>query len=153
MHDGVALQVDSPIEIYEHPNTRFVADFIGETNFLTGSVTHADSRVAQVAVAGEQVKAQVTSQGVSVDQQVTIAVRPEKLAIGRQASNAHHSLVATVQEIVYIGTDTRYVVTLSSGEALVARVQNLSGRDLEEYNVGDKVSVGWRLEDARVLTS
>jgi len=153
MHDGVALQIDSPVEIYERPNTRFVADFIGETNFLTGNVTLADSKVAQVMLAGEQVSAQIASDDVRVDQEVTVAVRPEKLYVGHKPSDAHCSLAATVQEIVYIGTDTRYVVMLSSGESVVARIQNLSGRNLEEYKVGDAITLGWQLEDARVLTS
>ncbi len=153
MNGGIALQVDSPKEIYERPNTRFVADFIGETNFLNGKVTHTDSGIAQVAVAGEQVKSQVGSDEVKVDQDVTVAVRPEKLAIAPPGKNENHALQGTIQEIVYIGTDTRYVVKLTSGETAVARVQNLSGRDLEEYNAGDQVSIGWRPGDARILTS
>ncbi len=143
------LQMDDPVTIYEKPATRFVADFIGETNFLKGAVTHAAGGRAQMTIAGETVSVSLNGQQLAGGQIVTLAVRPEKVSLAPlEEANA---LNGTLQEAIYIGTDTRYVVRLASGEAMVARIQNVGDRALDERRVGDAVKVYWKQKDARVL--
>jgi len=123
MHQGVILQVDKPLTIYEKPATRFVADFIGETNFLNGEIEAIEPGRVRVTIAGQPVFAQAADVGLTPGQKVTLTIRPEKLALSRSAAAPNGSaLTGAVREVVYIGTDTRYVVGLPAGEAVVARV-------------------------------
>jgi spermidine/putrescine transport system ATP-binding protein len=80
MHDGLVQQVGEPWRIYEHPTNRFVADFIGETNFIPGRID-ALNGFATVDVSGVKVLADTDGREVSTQQAVTVAVRPEKINI------------------------------------------------------------------------
>ena len=152
MSHGAILQVDDPVTIYEKPATRFVADFIGESNSLAGTVSTAANGYVQVSIAGEQVQAQTDADRLTQGQPVTITVRPEKLVLTRPGESDAETLTGTVREVMYIGTDTRYVVQLASGETVVARIQNAAGKGLGEYRIDDRVKVSWADKDARVLT-
>ena len=150
MGHGHVLQCATPEEIYERPQSRYVADFIGETNFLEGELISAKG-VAEVqleptlsiaAAAGERALAEGT--------QVTVAIRPEKIALS--ATNGDPSaLRGSVREAVYIGTDMRYVVQLGERTQVVARVQNLGANRDQRFRRGDTVYVTWALDNARVL--
>lgn len=153
MNEGVILQVGDPVTIYEKPATRFVADFIGETNFLDGTVETVDGDMVQVSVSGERASAQVGDHRLVPGQSVILTVRPEKLVLSLSGETTGEALTGTVREVVYIGTDTRYIVELASGETLVTRVQNLGGRGLGHFATGDQVKVRWIPEDARTLTT
>jgi spermidine/putrescine transport system ATP-binding protein len=127
MHDGRVLQVGSPTEIYERPTSRFVANFIGETNFLSGRVLGCEKEVllVQLPYAVLQV---CTNPGarVSPGDVVTLAVRPEKIVLCHTPLPDHHNcLSGVVEETLYLGADTRCVVRLSDGFQLCARRQNL----------------------------
>jgi len=78
MSDGVVQQVGTPREIYEHPNNRFVADFIGETNFLPGAVAEVGDLV-RVNVNGMQALGTADGRALALNQHVTLAIRPEKI--------------------------------------------------------------------------
>jgi spermidine/putrescine transport system ATP-binding protein len=80
MHDGLVQQVGEPWRIYEHPTNRFVADFIGETNFIPGRIDSLNG-FATVDVSGVKVLADTDGRQVSPQQAVTVAVRPEKINI------------------------------------------------------------------------
>ncbi|MBX3002100.1 MAG: ABC transporter ATP-binding protein [Caldilineaceae bacterium] len=80
MHDGLVQQVGEPWRIYEHPTNRFVADFIGETNFIPGRIDSLN-RFATVDVNGVRVLADTDGREVTPQQTVTVAVRPEKINI------------------------------------------------------------------------
>jgi spermidine/putrescine transport system ATP-binding protein len=89
--------------------------------------------------------------GVTTDSKVTIALRPEKLAIHPPRPEKSDTLSGRVEEIVYIGTDTRYMVRLSDQSSVVIRVQNL-GEGMTVFEAGDQVSVTWDSDSARLLT-
>ena len=113
MSAGHLLQVGPPREIYNRPVNRFVADFIGETNFIPASIA---SGVATVAGGAQLPVAQDAPTG-----DHTIAVRPEHVRIGAEGDGA---LPATVGESVYFGTDSHVHLTLADGTAIVARQQS-----------------------------
>ncbi|HEX9921317.1 MAG TPA: ABC transporter ATP-binding protein [Anaerolineae bacterium] len=85
MSNGILQQVDTPREIYERPTNRFVADFIGETNFMTGTVAEA-SEVTRVTIGKNWVLGMADSRSLSPGQQVTVAIRPEKISIYPQGT-------------------------------------------------------------------
>ncbi len=151
MNEGLVLQIDDPVTIYEKPATRFVADFIGESNFLNGNIDAVLSDKIQVNVAGTQVFSYWTNNGLKRGQDVTLTVRPEKLKLAPLNGTNHGTLIGTVQEIVYLGTDTRYLVGLLSQETVVIRVQNVGGDRSVAFAIGDQVKVSWFPEDIRTL--
>jgi spermidine/putrescine transport system ATP-binding protein len=122
MRDGRILQTGAPREIYDHPADRFVAGFIGDTNFLRARVLSREGARARLRLdAGIEVSADLP-QDLAAGGVVTVAARPEHLElVGPETAGA---MPGTLGEAVYFGTDTHFHVALDSGEALVAREQN-----------------------------
>ena len=114
MQAGKILQVGSPREIYNQPIDRFVADFIGETNFLTGRVEGGRATLAS----GELLSTGVADHA----GEVTFTVRPEQVNIC--AVDEADCLAATIVDTVYFGTDTHCHMRLGDGTEIVARLQN-----------------------------
>lgn len=152
MSDGVILQVGDPMTVYEKPCSRFVAEFIGESNFIRGQVASRQGSTIQVLVGHDRVSADIHGTDVRPGQQVTLTVRPEKLQLVRPDQANGATLMGQVREMVYIGTDTRFVVGLPTGEMVVARVQNHGGHAMGHFHVGDPVKLVWDVEDVRPLT-
>ncbi|MEM7497727.1 MAG: ABC transporter ATP-binding protein [Pseudomonadota bacterium] len=121
MSEGRILQVGRPRDIYHHPRERFVADFIGDTNFIEADVLSAEGSAAQVRLAsGGMVPASVP-EGVSAKGRVTAAVRPEH---ARLVPAGEGDLDATLESLTFFGTDTLCHCRLGDGSAFTARVQN-----------------------------
>ncbi|TAK13330.1 MAG: ABC transporter ATP-binding protein [Anaerolineae bacterium] len=151
MNHGKALQLGTPAEVYERPNSRFVADFIGETNFMEGRLkTPGGGAVVEVECAGGLGVHAVGGAGLPVGAPVTVAVRPERVAINRSFENVN-CFAGTVLDLVYIGTDTYYNVRLDGGQVLRVREQNADPTQRTIAAVGDKVQVTLKAESAVVL--
>ena len=160
MSDGKVLQVGRADEIYEAPADRFVADFIGETNFIEGKLQRkrddwgvlelSDGRRLEGRLKGHALDAEV-------GERVSVAVRPEKIALesldGQSSPSDHRTVLeAEIAESLYIGTDTRYRVVSGSDVDLSVRVQNLHRGYSEMLKEGDKVRVFWQNESATLLS-
>ena len=140
MSAGHILQVGTPRQIYTRPANRFVAGFIGETNFLTGTL-----RGTVVALdAGGQVR--ISDQGKAAGP-VTLAVRPEHVRIVPE--NTAGSLRATVRAQVYFGTDTHCHLAIGETE-VVARLQSNPGGD-PGLAVGTRVGLAFAPDALQVL--
>jgi len=151
MHQGRVLQVGDPEQIYEHPASRFVADFIGETNFMTGKITRIDARSTTLLV-DDRISVQAPKRNdLHAGQSATIAVRPEKLTLTRQSAKGE-SIPGTIEEVIYIGTDIRYCVRISDSTTLMIREQNSSGDPGNRFQNGDRIFVNWVRENATLLT-
>jgi len=140
MNEGRLLQVDPPEAIYERPANRFVADFIGQTNLLEGTVAGSDV----VCLAnGARVAAKSAH---AVGTSVAVILRPERAAVGpRGGSSAGRSSVdGIIRMVTYLGNSIVYRVGLDWMEIDV-REENKPGA--ARYDVGDEVGVTWR-EDA-----
>lgn len=146
INQGRVYQVGSPLEIYEQPTSRFVADFIGETNFLEGQVESVTDGQVVVMVDGAVRVNAVTARPVSPGQIVTVAIRPEKISLQQD-----RGACGQIEELVYIGTDTRYVVRLTDRTRLTVRMQNISARDAQQFHQGKTVGLLWDAESALVL--
>jgi len=152
MSQGQVLQVGDPLTIYEKPDNKFVADFIGETNFLQGKVISIGEKLHQVQIADTIVTALPSEKTLKVDDQVTLAVRPEKLILSPDKTSSA-AIMGKVAEIVYIGTDTRYVVSLPDGQAVVGRVGNIHSQAQQKFQLNQQVFINWMEQDARLLAS
>jgi spermidine/putrescine transport system ATP-binding protein len=190
MNEGYLQQVGSPHEVYEQPVNRFVADFIGETNFLPATVTRLETEEEHPMVAlagGVQVLAADQGHDLVLGQPVTLTLRPERINLYPQgkvdvlkaesgleseelerilgakipgAVDMKEFLLAEPENVVldgvlneayYIGTDTRFLVTLEGGARLVVRQQNYGPRYDLPYDVGSQVYVQWAAENAQIL--
>lgn len=152
MDNGRVLQVGTPSEIYENPSTRFVADFIGDTNFLTAE------RVAGAAEDGSY-RLRDTSTVMRIDgnasggnrTEVTLAVRPERSELIADDTPVDGTVLAgTLDNVVYFGTDTIFHMKLENGSAFRVRTQNHGGapRPLEP---GAEVHVHIPRDAVRIL--
>lgn len=151
MKDGIVQQLGDPVTLYERPANRFVADFIGESNLIKALVESISDRRVDLRIGQEKMTASVGDAPPAPGQEIVVAIRPEKLRITAEKEILAQAMSGTVSQVIYIGTDTRYVVDLASGESITIRVQNSFGRDLEEFKRGDRVRISWAAEDARTL--
>ena len=155
MHDGFVKQIGSSREIYEKPANRFVADFIGETNFIEGTVASSAETLTTLTSSNGITFSGRSSQHIPKGTVATLAIRPEKIWLlpsGAGNINGRVSLGGTVSDVIYIGTDNRYQVELVTGDKLFVRVQNLGHEQTTSYQHGDAVSVQFSAENAQVLT-
>ena len=140
MKDGRIEQIGTPTEIYDHPRSKYVADFIGDTNFLEGKIK--DSRVK---IGNLLLELHVNlPEGSSVQ----LAVRPERASISSEPGG----LAATVSNVVYMGSDTVYHLELSTGSNFKVRIPNAVGAT-RAFHVGDAVNVLIPSGAAQVLES
>jgi spermidine/putrescine transport system ATP-binding protein len=113
MSNGKLQQVGTAKDIYIRPRNRFVASFIGETNFLTG---HAEDDALRLTGG-----ARIPVPGLRAGGTATVTVRPEQVRMGKPADGG---LPATVRDLVYFGTDTHCHLALADGTEVVARLQS-----------------------------
>jgi len=137
MNAGEIRQIGNPRQIYDQPAERFVADFIGDTNFLPAELIETAGQTATIRLSsGKQIAARAAESG-SQKGKVTLAVRPEHASIGPEAEGL---LAGTLGEVVYFGTDTHYHVALEDGTGFVVRQQNRPDATAQ-FSSGDRVGV------------
>ncbi|HEX6144484.1 MAG TPA: ABC transporter ATP-binding protein [Geminicoccaceae bacterium] len=145
MAEGRVQQIGAPDAIYEHPVNRFVAGFIGETNLLRARASRLEEGLARCALDGGGVLLAEADEA-RPDQPVTLSLRPEKV---RLVEERGADLAGTIEDVVYLGTDSQVSVRLDGGTRLVARVQN-AWRD-RRFGRGERVGLAIRPGAARVL--
>ena len=116
-------------------------------------VLAADGTQVRLRAAGCELLVPQSGQQLSGGQAVTVALRPEKLALQSSPGTNGSGLPGIVQELVFIGTDTRYVVRLETGEMVTVRVQNAGQGSSNSWRSGDPVQVHWEQQCARILTA
>ena len=147
MSAGRVLQVGTPREIYDRPSSRFVASFIGETNFLEGDLVECNAQSAQLRLSsGRQIEVGWRA-GLPREGKVAAVVRPEHLDL-RSADDG--ALSGEIENIVYLGTDTHYHIACNGGEAIIVRQQN-SHRGADQWNKGDRVGISIGANIAELL--
>lgn len=156
MSEGRVLQVGRPAEVYERPRDAFVAGFIGETNFLQGSLRELrDGRGSVRLPSGRELEGVARAENLVPGTPVRLAIRPEKLTLapcdGEAGSkDVPQGLDGVIEQVHYLGTDTRYHVRTEDGE-LIARLQNRDRELAGAYRVGDAVRVRWKSSHANLL--
>jgi spermidine/putrescine transport system ATP-binding protein len=142
-------QMGSPSEIYERPRTRFVADFIGITNFFSGQIQGPDGdRVRFVSDGG--LRLCMPRNGSVRPGPATVAVRPEKIRIAEQAQDgAVNACDGVVEDVVYLGSTSHHRVHTSGGETIVVLRQNDSGAAI--FPPGSRVCLWWEPESTHLL--
>ena len=144
MQDGRIAQIAPPREIYERPANRWVAEFIGQSNFLAGRIDGRDEAAYSVLLdSGERVRA-FGDTGMSVGQRVTGILRPESVRLADTDTTSTASLKATVADSIYFGHKIKFSVKLPDGTLLVAQTSRDGHTAIPE--VGARVSLTWNPE-------
>jgi iron(III) transport system ATP-binding protein len=150
MSNGHLLQYAPPHEIYERPTSRFVADFIGQTSFLSAVVEHVgDGRArARLTSTGAVVTATVTDNPIKVGDRVLLAIRSERIAVrpdgtssGDPATDDQNVISARVRSFVYVGSAYEYILETPEGEIRVATPQAIVGPEVALYLPPDAIVV------------
>jgi len=142
MSEGRFLQVGAPSEVYEYPNCRFVADFVGNVNLVDGEITVDD---AEKTVVQSDVCSFFVGHGISghLGMQVTVALRPEKIHLSLDdLANTHNTVACTVDSLSYFGSYTSYHLKMGNGQLLQAWVTN-TNRHHENIEIGQKLWAQW----------
>jgi spermidine/putrescine transport system ATP-binding protein len=158
MNAGKILQLGDPRDIYEHPRNRFVADFIGETNLLRGTLDGIERSIATIGIPGVgQIRAIVGENESSrtVGAAVEVVVRPERMSLHHPANlrgshDSENRLDGTIVDAIYLGTHTQYVVRFADGQTSTVHAQNFSGREID-FTVGNPAAILFSFESASVL--
>ena len=145
MNKGKVLQIGSPHDIYDRPAERFVANFIGDTNFLQADLQSFAFGTGIIRLPnGAMLNASMPAEGAVPTGKVSVVVRPEHARLTRDIAGV--PLRGKLETVVYFGTDTHYHLRLASGEPFVVRMQNTrdgsapfaAGQDLG-IEIGDNV--------------
>jgi spermidine/putrescine transport system ATP-binding protein len=149
MHQGRLLQEGTPAEIYERPLTRFVADFIGDTNLFEGVVqATGDEVVVRSDEDALTLRCSATTP-FTVGERVVVSVRPEALHPATTVSE--NQVQGTLARTTYLGDLFHFHVELGSGREIVMQRQNDPSSEGEAWHVGESVSLGWDRRDSLVL--
>ncbi len=154
MDAGKVVQLDSPSAIYEKPQTRFVAGFMGEANFFNGVIKEVTGPLATIQTEqGWPIVGQLGKRKRTTGEHVTTFVRPEKIKVSSGATPSFpNSLTGKVEHVLYLGEKIRYDVVLAAGQKVMVSDQNI--QNLDAWRVltpGQEVCVGWGAESSLIL--
>jgi putrescine transport system ATP-binding protein len=154
MDHGQLVQVATPGDIYEAPQSRYCANFIGEVNTFEGKVLSIADGMADIAwVGGKNVFKARAPEGIQKDQQVWLAVRPEKIRISLEPpSSSVNSVAGTVNDVGYLGSISHYHVVVENGQRITALRANSSHTVERPISWEDKAWLEWPAEAGIVLT-
>ncbi|MBB4122819.1 ABC transporter ATP-binding protein [Martelella radicis] len=147
MNNGKVEQMGDPHTLYARPVNRFVATFIGESNFLDAELRSVDGNIATLDWCGHIIHATLTGPAAKVGSHVTVALRPEAIYAVSREPDRRIALPGRITNRLFKGNFTALTVGLNEGQSLVAQLDPVALAHLE----GDDVWIGWREEDAVVL--
>ncbi len=139
MRRGKILQVGTPQELYMTPREIFVANFVGESNFLEGYVKSVDEKYSVIELRGA-LNVKVCDRNRSSGEKVVLAVRPEALELDRSRKKVENALNGRIERVKFEGTTTRYDIRLENDDSVVVTRPSLAG-DL--LSVDEKVTISF----------
>lgn len=150
MSQGILEQVDTPENIYLHPKTRFVANFIGESNLLDGVISEVkDDEVMIGTEIGTFPGKKIKDAEKMINQPVTISVRPEHLEYSKEKPEDSASLPAVVKDTIFVGNIIKIIAVMNNGNEV--RINRMALSDVPKP--GDEIFVYWDTEFAEVIPS
>src|SRR5262245_42839748 len=150
MNGGHIEQVGAPQDVYEDPETLFVADFLGVSNLMEAQIASASPTACRVAIDGYELETRGTQHDVAGE--AKIVIRPERIELEEHgAPPGPNRIPAMVERVVYVGSVIQVIVRAATGEALQALVQNTGGGI--PYEQGTPVQLHLPVDALRVLPS
>jgi ABC-type Fe3+/spermidine/putrescine transport system ATPase subunit len=148
MRKGKILQVGTPQELYMNPKEIFVANFVGESNFLEGYVEAVSDKGTVLELRGN-LHVKVSDKSRSSGKKVVLAVRPEALDLDKGHKKVENALLGRIESVKFEGTTTRYDVRLENEDLVVVTRPSLAG---EWLNADEKVTISFPPEKSFVFT-
>ena len=149
---GTIVQIGTPADLYNRPADRFVADFIGESNFLAGTAHAVDASThsCRLVTEGGSVLEGILTHAAEPQDRVVAAIRPEKirLEVATRPPGEDHASQGRIVELIYLGDWVKYRVELTSGETIVVKVADRSGNEI--HPVGTPVFLAVATRDVMV---
>lgn len=140
MRAGKIVEVDTPENLYNRPKHLFTANFIGEANFIEGSIVQCKGNTCQMEARNKQYLNFLNVNGqFKIGDGVVIMVRPENLSISHREKK--YCLDGTIQDKIFMGSYMRYSVNLATDDTVLVEVPEA---DDKTFNIGDKVNVKFR---------
>jgi putative spermidine/putrescine transport system ATP-binding protein len=149
MNGGRIEQEGRPDDVYERPRNRFVADFMGATNFLSAKHIEGGGDAAFARTTTGARVAVSYDPGCKTGRAALVVVRPERVRIGKPGTAAPWSATGRIADITYVGGSLRYRLLLDSGDSLTALHPNLGDG---AFNQGDAVAVWWEGKDTWLIS-
>jgi putative spermidine/putrescine transport system ATP-binding protein len=147
-NQGRVQQVAPPRDIYERPETAFVAQFIGENNRIDAKIEQFDGAQAiAVTRTGQRIVCEPATKA-EAGEDVLVSIRPEALSIASPGTGGENALSATVSNVIYHGDHIRLTLAARGGEEFVVKAPT---RHAEHATVGSDVEIVWNARDARAL--
>ncbi|HRI67775.1 MAG TPA: ABC transporter ATP-binding protein [Polyangium sp.] len=149
MNGGRIEQIADPVSIYNRPKTKFVADFIGETNLISGEIVR-DGENHVLEVAGDRIAIE-PQEAIGAGKKVWLSIRPEMVSVHKTNGGSESGAIALpgeVEETVFVGSAWKTMVRLAAGARIMATEPPSSHGHLE---VGTKVHVSWAPQNGVVL--
>jgi putrescine transport system ATP-binding protein len=154
MSEGQIIQIGSPHQVYEYPNSRFSAEFIGSTNLFDGKTV--EDAADHVSIESPDLANRLyINHGISgpLGMDVSVSIRPERVMVARQRPDAAYNWAdGVVSHVAYMGSYSLYHVALASGKTVVANVSSLALSEMGAPQVDDSVTVSWSESSGVVLT-
>ena len=150
MQEGRIEQIGTPYEIYEYPQTAFVADFIGDTNLFQGQVGQIETDSCWVVTdSGLNIQTEFSQPNLHAGVTVSVSIRPEKMSLSSYPMGGTlNCLEGRLNNIMYMGTHVQYQVQLLSGEQVTVQQQT---PDKSLPDVDTPIYVCWQPQDCRIL--
>jgi ABC-type Fe3+/spermidine/putrescine transport system ATPase subunit len=147
MKKGKIIQVGTPQELYMHPNSIFVAFFIGESNFLEGYITKTEDKFAEIELRQGLAIRAINERNIKHEERVVLAIRPETCAMKLGRIPSENGLTGQIDKITFEGTVIRYEIRLDNGDRFVINRPSLT----EEWiKPGEPVTITFPVEKAHL---
>jgi spermidine/putrescine transport system ATP-binding protein len=142
MNEGQIEQMGSPADLYDNPETAFVANFLGQSNLIKGTISGNDGANQIVDLFGQKISLQ-KDRSHGVDNSIYAGIRPEKFRISRLETSTSGNVLTggKVEDVSYIGVSTQYQVLMPWGQELMVFEQNDDG--VAPFSVGEPVNISW----------
>lgn len=149
MREGRIVQTGSPRDLYDRPRNRYVADFVGKSNFFSGRVTEISGSMARLEGAGGQVFTGPAGEGVTTSAAATASLRPEQIVLARSGQG----LAVTIVNRIFLGEHTEYLVHNPDLGAFLILASRQAEAGEGNFEPGQTGLARWPEGAARILTS
>ncbi len=142
MNEGRIEQMGSPADLYDNPKTTFVANFLGQSNLIKGSIESNGAESLVVNLFGQKIGVP-RARSSAKDSSILVGIRPEKLRILPEGESTHGNILpgGVISDVSYIGVSTQYQVEMPWGQELMVFEQNDDG--IAPLDKGDRVTLSW----------
>jgi len=148
-NDGIVQQLSSPDDLYERPESSFVAQFIGENNKLNGTIKAIANGTCDVEIQGGDVISALAIKASGVGGATMLSLRPERIEINPEPGSLPNIIEGKVEELIYLGDHIRTRMSVAGHSDFIVKVPNKLGQ--ETLREGENATVGWATQDCRAL--